>query len=271
MGVALLLSYVFAICQSYGKSMSLRTIFAYFLLSYPTAMTVGLGDHQVNVSEADLMNFRKSLFAFQRCQQFALLCVKTSILLFYVRLFPTQTFKKIAWCVWLFTVAWCIEAFLTSLLQCIPVAFAYDKSIPGGKCLSNGLISIGVSNGVLSCIGDVMILCLPIPMIWGLQVDRRRRIALVGIFLVGILYGSPSFQRETDQVNLCFSVTATSIIRIVALFEIDTSDITCKHYAPLSVRCVNYVARRCNQCRTLIRDLQFRMLSLGCGPTWRWL
>jgi len=33
-----------------------------------------------------------------------------------------------------------------------------------------------------------MILILPIPMVWGLQINLRRRLALLGIFLLGTLY-----------------------------------------------------------------------------------
>lgn len=113
-----------------------------------------------------------------------MLCVKSSILVLYVRLFRTQTFKRVAFVVWLYTLGWAISAFFSNVFQCTPVSFFWDKEQPG-HCIPNALITIGMTNGVLSFVGDLIILCLPIPMILKLQIDKRRKIALVGMFMLG--------------------------------------------------------------------------------------
>jgi len=71
-----------------------------------------------------------------------------------------------------------------------------------------------MTNGVLSFVGDLVILALPIPMIWSLQINTRRKIALNGIFLIGGF------------------VCLTSIFRFVALAHINTKDITFTQVAP---------------------------------------
>jgi hypothetical protein len=104
---------------------------------------------------------------------------------------------------------WAIAAFTSNILQCTPISFFWDKQQPG-HCIPNALILIGMTNGVLSFVGDLVILALPIPMIWSLQINTRRKIALNGIFLIGGF------------------VCLTSIFRFVALAHINTKDITCK-------------------------------------------
>jgi hypothetical protein len=42
-----------------------------------------------------------------------------------------------------------------------------------------------MTNGVLSFVGDLIILALPMPMVWKLQIDTRRKIALSAMFLLG--------------------------------------------------------------------------------------
>jgi hypothetical protein len=46
---------------------------------------------------------------------------------------------------------------------------------------------IGFTNGFLSFLGDLFILGMPLPMIWRLQMNRRSKIALTGIFMFGAL------------------------------------------------------------------------------------
>jgi hypothetical protein len=127
----------------------------------------------------------KTTFALQRVNQPALVCIKLSILFFYVRLFPYQKFKYFAYANMAYTIAWGIATWIVNLTICSPIAFYYDKTIPGGVC-KNQSIS-GAANGALSLLGDICILALPLPMIWKLHMNTRRKIALCGIFLLGSL------------------------------------------------------------------------------------
>jgi hypothetical protein len=114
-----------------------------------------------------------------------LVCIKLSILLFYVRLFPYAKFRYFAYANMAYTIAWGIATWVVNLMVCSPIAFYYDKTIPGGVC-KNQSIS-GSVNGALSLLGDICILSLPLPMIWKLHMNTRRKIALCGIFLLGSL------------------------------------------------------------------------------------
>jgi len=112
------------------------------------------------------------------------------MILFYVRLFNTKTFKRVAWGIWIYTLCWTIAAWTSSTFECTPISFFWNKAQPG-HCIKNPLTTLGLTNGVLSFAGDLFILVMPLPVIWKLQMNQRQKIGLIMIFLVGLLYVSP--------------------------------------------------------------------------------
>ncbi|PQE32665.1 integral membrane protein [Rutstroemia sp. NJR-2017a WRK4] len=185
MGLALLFSYGSLVCQFY----------------------VGLGEHSVNVSKENEKRLSLSIWLIQRFQPFCLLCLKSSIILLYVRLFPTDTFRRFAWGIWVYTLLWTIGALGASTFECTPVSYFWNKD-QEGHCVPNALRTVSFTNGFLSFIGDCVILCMPLPMIWNLRMNMRKKFALLGIFTVGVF------------------VIITSIIRLIALFSIDSKDLS---------------------------------------------
>lgn len=112
--------------------------------------------------------------------------IKFSILFFYRRLFPVSKLR-IATSALLGTIAalWITAAFL-SVLPCHPVSYNWDRTQQGGHCTGNpGDFTIGVS--VPNIVTDVLILLLPLPVIWQLKMQPQKRVALCGIFSLGIL------------------------------------------------------------------------------------
>lgn len=140
---------------------------------------------------------------------------------------------------------WAIAAFTSNILQCTPISFFWDKQQPG-HCIPNALILIGMTNGVLSFVGDLVILALPVPMIWSLQINIRRKIALNGIFLIGGF------------------VCLTSIFRFVALAHINTKDITCKSSQATIPRQMTF---KFQNNKAMLTKLQSRRLHQVYGHT----
>jgi hypothetical protein len=122
----------------------------------------------------------------QRFQPPTIFCIKTSIIIFYAKIFVVRFFRKLAWGIWIYTLLWTIEAFLASLFECTPISYFWDKN-QQGHCVPNPLITIGLTNGVLSAVGDVFILMMPLPVLLTLQIDQRKKWVLAGIFTLGTL------------------------------------------------------------------------------------
>jgi hypothetical protein len=110
---------------------------------------------------------------------------KVSLLLFYRRLTPNQTFQRWVWASLYCTIGQAIATFFSDLLQCHPIAFFWDKSV-GGKCFNT--IAFYFASAGTSIFGDAWILCLPMPVFWGLQIALKRRLVLMSMFALGIVY-----------------------------------------------------------------------------------
>ncbi|KAK1751006.1 hypothetical protein QBC47DRAFT_351784 [Echria macrotheca] len=145
----------------------------------------GLGHHVCNVPPDQAARFARISFALQRANQPALACIRLSIVIFYMRIFTTRNFRIAAHCVNAYTIAWAISTWIVNLTVCTPIAFYYDRTIPGGGSCRNQAVSGSISGG-LSLLGDILVLALPVPVIWRLRIDTRRRIGIICVFLLGV-------------------------------------------------------------------------------------
>lgn len=112
---------------------------------------------------------------------------KCAILLLYTRVFTTQKrgFTIAVYIVGAIVVATGLVNIFEAIFQCAPVAYKWNKSIRGGKCMDESAFEryISISNVVT---GTVMLL-LPLPLVWGLKITLRQKIALTLTFLHGIM------------------------------------------------------------------------------------
>lgn len=84
-----------------------------------------------------------------------------------------------------YTFMWGLATWIVNLTTCTPIAFFYDRTIKGGTC-RNQVVS-GTIAAVLSLVGDIYVLVLPLPALWQLKINTRKKVAVVGIFLLGSL------------------------------------------------------------------------------------
>lgn len=160
------------------------------------------------------ISLQKSLFAIIVCWPVAQSATKVSILLFYLHLFPTRKFRLAAYSLIVVLSAWALEQVLATLLLCQPISYNWDGSIDGhcdsvavncivGAAINTlyvlklltwsphrikcSLLSASLSSHVLNPCSrtDVIILVLPMPIIWRLQVPLRNKFILSLIFGFG--------------------------------------------------------------------------------------
>jgi hypothetical protein len=77
-----------------------------------------------------------------------------------------------------------IAFILVISFQCHPIAGIWDKNLEA-TCINLNLVSYA-SAGV-SIFQDILILLLPIPELWSLNVSFRKRLNIMVMFSVGIL------------------------------------------------------------------------------------
>ena len=123
-------------------------------------------------------------FTYTTFQVLPLGVAKCSILFLYRRIFRGKVFSVVTWIVIGLVISWMISFFLILLLQCIPVTVSSVRP-PGLKCIN--IVPVTWALGSSGVITDFMILVIPWPFIWRLQMPTRQKFAVTGMFLLGAL------------------------------------------------------------------------------------
>jgi hypothetical protein len=115
----------------------------------------------------------------------SLTAIKISILLFYTRIFSVRRFIITAYAIMVIVVSWWASVVLEEFLLCRPLAFNWDRTIKGGVC--SDIMAAYIAAGVINLCTDLMVLILPVPIILGLMLPVRTKIALTCTFCLGFL------------------------------------------------------------------------------------
>lgn len=125
-----------------------------------------------------------------------------------------------------------ISSALATAFQCVPVAAAWDKTIPA-RCTNTSAFWLAYC--IINIVTDLAILALPVREVMQLHQPLRERIALLTVFSLGALSVISYTRLFLSLTNVFISVTVCSVIRATAVAESthNTSDITCKfHLTP---------------------------------------
>ena len=82
-------------------------------------------------------------------------------------------------------IAWWFSLTLSIVLSCAPIQYFWDKTIRNGHCINENSLSYGIS--AANIITDILVLVMPIPWLWKLQMPMTRKLAVIGMFLLGSL------------------------------------------------------------------------------------
>lgn len=111
--------------------------------------------------------------------------VKQSVLIFLLRLASIKRGVRIVvWVTAVFNAALMIATLLVVILQCDPVALNWDPTLEG-SCIDK--VRFAVSTACLTIVTDIIALALPFYIFLGLKIDRKKKIGLLLVFLLGIM------------------------------------------------------------------------------------
>ena len=144
----------------------------------------GGGKHAVLLQ--DPARFAKSVLATEVLYNPAIACVKFSVLLLYRRIFHSKTFRLVLNGVGGLIFTYTCIAVITSIFQCRPVQAAWDMSITDAVCIKLNVEVVVFA--ILNAMTDLATMCLPMPLLWRLQMETGRKLQLMGLFLAGGLY-----------------------------------------------------------------------------------
>ena len=166
----------------------------------------GFGRHLSTLARDEKTLSLRTFWLAQMTYKVSLQLTKVSLLMFYMRIFHhIRWFNRLSIGVIVALTVYLVATTVTSIAQCTPVARAWDTSIPG-SCIQ--LNSFFIFNGTVALATDIIVLFLPLPLIWGLQIPLGQKLALVPVFGLGIF------------------IVIVSTLRLYALIATLSSDVT---------------------------------------------
>jgi hypothetical protein len=117
--------------------------------------------------------------------------VKLCLLLFYLRIFPGQTVRRLLWVTVSFAVLFGAVFFFLAIFQCSPIRYSWQHwdGEHEGKCAN--LNAIAWANASISIALDVWMLAIPLAEISTLNLHWKKKVGAGLMFCVGTLYVAP--------------------------------------------------------------------------------
>ncbi|KAI1808971.1 hypothetical protein F4811DRAFT_7857 [Daldinia bambusicola] len=147
-----------------------------FYIGTIIAIPAGFGRHLWDVTQTQLQGYYKVLTLLAITYIWPPSLTKLALLVLYLRLNPSRPFHLCVYASGLLIVIFTVVFTILFLGPCDPL------SVGSGVCLNN----IAIAQAILNIVSDVIIIVLPIPMIHGLHMPMRQKIA------VGLLIGMGS-------------------------------------------------------------------------------
>ncbi|KAL9597906.1 MAG: hypothetical protein Q9219_004859 [cf. Caloplaca sp. 3 TL-2023] len=142
---------------------------------------------------------------------------KVAILLFYLRLNPERGFRTAVYVSLLLTTSYVLALSFAILFECSPVAKFWNPLLEG-ECVDS--TKLYLANAILNVIFDFVVLLVPVPMLRKLQIPRRQKLVIAGLFSLGSItcivsavriYFQQSVLAEKDDLSWHI-VTPTSLV-----------------------------------------------------------
>ncbi|KAL6156741.1 hypothetical protein ACJQWK_06537 [Exserohilum turcicum] len=145
--------------------------------------SIALGKHIWTVTPGNMKTNAKLLYAVIQVYAISIMLTKLSFLFQYSRVFQ-HTRLRIWWAfVGVIVVIQALLGVFATIFSCSPVAFFWDWSIPGGKCLPQK--PVYSTTAALNLATDLAIFASPIPLVAHLHLPTKQKWSVAAIFLLG--------------------------------------------------------------------------------------
>lgn len=147
-----------------------------------------MGRNLWTLTPGQITSFLQIFWVFSILYAFVLAMIKISICFLYLRLFPDEKFQRIVWGTQVFNVALLLSFVVANILQCRPVSFFWNgwDGEHQGSCIN--VNALAWAHAAINIAFDVWLLGLPASQVWTLNVNWKRKISILAMFGLGILY-----------------------------------------------------------------------------------
>lgn len=154
-----------------------------------------------------MINSQKAFWASVWMYNLSLTVTKISILVQYLRLFPTRRFRIVCYVVLGIVTAYGVWTLFGNIFICTPVEFFWNKSLPNGSCLNQ--FTVWFTNAGVNIVQDFVILVLPMPVLRSLSIPKGQKRALMVVFALGGFVCLISIVRLQSLVRISNSLDPT--------------------------------------------------------------
>ncbi|KAF2732097.1 hypothetical protein EJ04DRAFT_408856, partial [Polyplosphaeria fusca] len=177
------------IVHNVGRDDIMMVLALIFTLGYLAAIYVardnGMGFSGASLALVEMQNLIKVTLAIEIIYYILVFAIKVSILFVYLRLAVNRTLERCTRVtIWILTV-FVVICVIVCLVQCTPLHKMWDfVGLVPGHCINTTAFFYSTSS--FNIITDIWILVLPIPTLMAIQRPKREKIALVGVFSLGV-------------------------------------------------------------------------------------
>ncbi|PWI69102.1 hypothetical protein PCL_01487 [Purpureocillium lilacinum] len=180
----------------------------------------GVGYHDSTVGPEAVINISRWLLITEIIYVWNLCWTKLSLLFMYYRIFHFPMFKRLVIGVGAFVVTWAICVSFLFTFICVPVEKLWRPELPG-HCVSE--LGVWLANASSTIFSDIVILLLPIPQIWRLQLKRTEKVGLTFVFSLGFFAVFASSYRTWVLFNYSKHDVSYTLAPLLAWSDIEMS------------------------------------------------
>ncbi|CAF9938197.1 hypothetical protein IMSHALPRED_000713 [Imshaugia aleurites] len=168
----------------------------------------GAGKHQAIVPPPQQATSTQIIYGIEILYGPLVTAIKCSILTLYLRLFGVRpAFRRTIYAMLALVAAWCVAVFFAAIFQASPPRLLWTTNLkdlpPGAHHIDFEAYLIGTA--VPNVVMDFAILLLPMGIVWQLQISKRRKMALSGVFAVGAFVCAASIVRAHAVATVSFT------------------------------------------------------------------
>ncbi|KXH48285.1 CFEM domain-containing protein [Colletotrichum salicis] len=158
-------------------------------LKYAIIEDNGAGRDLWTLSDLQITHFFKGFYALQTLYHGCIDIIKASILFMYLRIFhlPGEKITIALWVTQVLNLMNGIIFIFVGLFQCNPISLAWTfwTGDATGKCID--IVYLALAHAGINIALDVWMLILPLTQVWGMNLARRKKFAIMFMFSLGLL------------------------------------------------------------------------------------
>ncbi|KAF1959237.1 hypothetical protein CC80DRAFT_585579 [Byssothecium circinans] len=169
----------------------------------------GLGKDVWTVPFDNITEFALWFFVMEALYFLILTLLKLTLLLFFLRIFPTPKAKRLIWGTIVFVACWGTASVFAGIFQCSPIRYNWLRwdGEHEGECLN--INALAWSNAAISIALDIWMLALPLWQVFQLKMSQKKKISVALMFLVGTFVTAMSIVRLQSLISFANSQNPT--------------------------------------------------------------